>query len=40
MFMTAIVGLVSLFEHNIDSFTQQDDLRVLLGVAAAVLGKG
>jgi hypothetical protein len=40
MFMTAVVGLVSLFEHNIDSFTQQGAFGVLLGVAAPLLGKG
>jgi hypothetical protein len=39
MFMTAVVGVVSLFEYNVDSFTQQDALGVLVGVAAIVLGK-
>jgi ABC-type branched-subunit amino acid transport system substrate-binding protein len=40
MFMTAVVGVVSLFENNVDSFTQQDALGVFVGVAAVVLGKG
>jgi ABC-type branched-subunit amino acid transport system substrate-binding protein len=40
MFMTAVVGLVSLLESNVESFTQQDALKVFLGVAAAVFGKG
>jgi ABC-type branched-subunit amino acid transport system substrate-binding protein len=39
MFMTAVVGVVSLFENNVDSFTQQNALGVLVGVAAVVFGK-